>query len=74
MILSLCDGNGNCDDIGHYSDLYGSIIVPATGQLRWIRAGHDPAFIYDAQDNRFQELMGTGMALGVDPGYDFEEL
>ncbi|MEE4601036.1 MAG: SpoIIE family protein phosphatase [Desulfobacteraceae bacterium] len=48
-------------------------IVPATGQLRWIRAGHDPAFIYDAQDNRFQELMGTGMALGVDPGYDFEE-
>ena len=48
-------------------------ILPAAGQLRWIRAGHDPALIYDAQDNRFQELMGTGMALGVDPGYHFEE-
>ena len=48
-------------------------IVPAARQLRWIRAGHDPAFIYDAQDNRFQELRGTGMALGVDPGYHFEE-
>lgn len=48
-------------------------IVPATGQLRWIRAGHDPAFIYDAQHNRFQELRGTGMALGVDPGYHFTE-
>ena len=48
-------------------------IVPAAGQLRWIRAGHDPALIYDAQEDRFQELMGTGMALGVDPGYHFEE-
>lgn len=48
-------------------------IVPASGQLRWIRAGHDPALIYDAQDNQFKELKGTGMALGVDPGYHFEE-
>ena len=34
--------------------------------LRWVRAGHDPAVFYDAQEDRFLELSGQGMALGVD--------
>jgi sigma-B regulation protein RsbU (phosphoserine phosphatase) len=37
----------------------------------WVRAGHDPAWLYDPATQRFEELMGPGMALGVEPDYVF---
>lgn len=36
-----------------------------------MRAGHDPALIYDPITDEFTELMGPGMALGVKPDYPF---
>jgi hypothetical protein len=41
--------------------------------LRWVRAGHDPAVVYDPIQDNFEELMGTGLALGVDQNFVFEE-
>jgi len=41
--------------------------------LSWVRAGHDPAIIYDPRLDQFEELKGTGLALGVDESYIFEE-
>ena len=35
--------------------------------------GHDPAFVYDPQKDRFQELKGKGLALGVDENFSYEE-
>ncbi len=35
------------------------------GMVRWIRAGHDPALIYDPATDEFEELLGDGAALGV---------
>jgi phosphoserine phosphatase RsbU/P len=40
-------------------------------QLRWVRAGHDPAILYDPGNDRFTELNGDGMALGIEEEYDF---
>jgi sigma-B regulation protein RsbU (phosphoserine phosphatase) len=40
-------------------------------QLEWIRAGHDPALIYDPVTDSFEELKGPGLALGVAESYDF---
>ena len=40
-------------------------------QMRWVRAGHDPAILYDPTDDRFAELNGDGMALGIEEEYDF---
>jgi sigma-B regulation protein RsbU (phosphoserine phosphatase) len=37
-----------------------------TDCLEWVRAGHDPALLYDPSQDRFTELMGPGLALGVD--------
>ena len=37
----------------------------ASLQLRWVNAGHDPAFLFDTHTGQFQELKGRGMALGV---------
>ena len=36
-------------------------------RLAWIRAGHEPGLIYEPQHDRFRELAGAGVALGVLP-------
>jgi sigma-B regulation protein RsbU (phosphoserine phosphatase) len=41
--------------------------------LRWVRAGHPPALVYDPAVDRFRELGGRGLPLGVDDGYQYEE-
>jgi len=41
--------------------------------LRWVRAGHDPAMLYHPDQNRFHELAGEGMALGVVDDLSFRE-
>jgi sigma-B regulation protein RsbU (phosphoserine phosphatase) len=33
--------------------------------IRWVRAGHDPALLYRPDSDRFMELEGPGMVLGV---------
>ncbi|WP_083465968.1 PP2C family protein-serine/threonine phosphatase [Salidesulfovibrio brasiliensis] len=40
---------------------------------RWVRAGHDPALVYCPHCERFTELGGSGLPLGVDPDTEFEE-
>jgi serine phosphatase RsbU (regulator of sigma subunit) len=41
--------------------------------LNWVRCGHDPALLYDPADGSIVELKGSGIALGVDEGYHFEQ-
>lgn len=40
-------------------------------QMEWIRAGHEPALLYDPETDRFEELKGPGLALGLDDEYVF---
>ena len=40
--------------------------------LRWIRAGHEPAILFDPKENTFEELSGKGMALGIVEDYTFQ--
>jgi len=47
--------------------------LAAGGRLLWSRAGHDPAMIYDPATDRFEELLGPGLPLGVLPDYVYEE-
>jgi serine phosphatase RsbU (regulator of sigma subunit) len=44
---------------------------PDAAAMEWVRAGHDPAIWFDPARDRMVELMGTGMALGVDATYRF---
>ncbi len=34
--------------------------------LTWVRAGHDPAILYDAEKDVFEKLQGKGIPLGAD--------
>ena len=39
--------------------------------LSWVRAGHEPALLYDPATDRFEELAGEGIALGVDRHWQY---
>ncbi len=43
------------------------------GELRWVRAGHDPAIVYDPSTDTFDQLKGAGLALGFDESCTYEE-
>lgn len=51
---------------GGFMTLFYLTVDPARRRLRWVRAGHEPAIFYDPQTDTFEELRGSGMALGVD--------
>lgn len=53
--------------------LLGVQLVPASGRLSWVRAGHEPGILYHARENRFEILKGDGVALGLDPETVFPE-
>jgi sigma-B regulation protein RsbU (phosphoserine phosphatase) len=58
---------------GHFMTLFFMALDSAKGEIRWVRAGHDPALVYDPAADAFIELGGDGMALGVDPDFDYTE-
>ena len=36
-------------------------------EINWVRAGHEPALLFNPETNTFESLTGKGTALGVDP-------
>jgi sigma-B regulation protein RsbU (phosphoserine phosphatase) len=51
---------------GRFMTLFFLKIEPAQKALKWVRAGHEPAMLYNLEDDIFLELAGEGMAMGVD--------
>ncbi len=58
---------------GQFITLLGVRLVPASGRLTWVRAGHEPGVLYHAWEKRFEILKGDGVALGLDPETVFPE-
>ena len=58
---------------GRFVTLFYMTIDPRQKCLRWVRAGHDPAILYDPDRDVFEELRGTGIALGVDKDLQYQE-
>lgn len=50
---------------GRFVTLLALFVEVQGGGLRWVRAGHDPVLVYRAAQDRFEELIGNGMPLGV---------
>jgi sigma-B regulation protein RsbU (phosphoserine phosphatase) len=53
------------EDSGRFMTLFLCEIDVDDQLIRWIRAGHDPAMIYDPGTDSFNELSGQGLPLGV---------
>ncbi len=62
------------DDVqesGQFMTLLFFLYAPDTRTLQWVRAGHDPALLYDPATDRFESLKGEGIALGLNGDYTY---
>jgi sigma-B regulation protein RsbU (phosphoserine phosphatase) len=59
------------DGTGQFMTLFYADIDVSRRKIEWIRAGHDPALLYNPVGDRFEELAGRGAALGIDKQTDF---
>jgi sigma-B regulation protein RsbU (phosphoserine phosphatase) len=57
---------------GRFVSLFLLEIDPQQKTLRWVRAGHEPALLYEPGPNEFQQLSGEGIILGADDRYRFQ--
>jgi len=60
-------------DTDNFMTFFYCELAPAVQEVCWIRAGHDPALIYDPTTDTFDELKGHGLAVGVDYKFEYEE-
>ena len=66
----LClDTFDSCD----FMTLFLLVVDTVKKELTWVRAGHDPAIIYDSSTGSISELQGRGTVLGIDADWTFEE-
>ena len=60
------------EDSGQFMTMFYLMIDPMRMQAHWVRAGHDPAILYDPNSASFEELGGSGIALGVDEDWKYK--
>ena len=53
------------EDSGQFITMFYSEIDPESKRITWVIAGHDPAILYDPQQDGFDDLAGRGLALGL---------
>jgi len=58
---------------GRFVSMFLVFIDPADKTLSWVRAGHEPALLFDPPEGVFHVLSGKGMVLGVDEDYCYTE-
>ena len=59
------------EETGRFMTLFYLMLDLDARNMSWVRAGHDPAVWYDPATDKFEELHGDGMALGVDENLQF---
>ncbi len=57
---------------GNFVTLFCLEIDKSLNSMRWVRGGHDPAIIFSPKTQKFDELWGKGVALGIDSALNFE--
>jgi sigma-B regulation protein RsbU (phosphoserine phosphatase) len=63
------------EDSGRFITLFLCEIDSDDQLIRWVRAGHDPAIIYNPEKDAFDELDGRGLPMGVfdDSSYQLQK-
>ncbi len=60
-------------ETGRFMSIFFLEIDSSAKTLRWVRAGHEPAILFDSSEKIFIELTGKGVALGIDEDFQFQE-
>jgi sigma-B regulation protein RsbU (phosphoserine phosphatase) len=50
------------------------MIEEGSRTISWVRAGHDPAILYNPAEDVVEELVGPGMVLGVEEYYSYQQI
>ena len=58
---------------GRFMTLFLARIDRQRKKIEWVRAGHDPALLYDPVTETFVNLKGKGLPLGVDAAIPYHE-
>jgi sigma-B regulation protein RsbU (phosphoserine phosphatase) len=58
---------------GNFMTLFLLLLDAGQRQSLWVRAGHDPAIVYDPVADTFDDWVGAGMAMGIDETQSFQE-
>jgi len=61
-------------DTGRFMSLFFLMLDEGSRAISWVRAGHDPAMLYNPAKNLVEELVGPGMVLGVEEDYCYEQV
>ncbi|MGD9240444.1 MAG: PP2C family protein-serine/threonine phosphatase [Desulfobacterales bacterium] len=61
------------EDTGRFITLFYLQIDMNKRDLNWVRAGHEPAVLFDPATDRFEELTGEGIALGIDDSWQYAD-
>ena len=56
---------------GRFMTLFLARVDRENQLLEWVRAGHDPAILYDIAEDSFTDLKGQGTALGISADFTF---
>ena len=57
---------------GNFMTFFYCELTERETEVRWVRAGHDPALVYDPSTDTFDELKGQGLALGLDDAFEYD--
>ena len=58
---------------GNFATLFILSLNQADRTVQWVRAGHEPAMLYNLRHGTFTELKEKGVALGIDPSISYRE-
>ena len=61
------------EESGSFMTLFFLLLDQYNQTLHWVRAGHDPALFYDPATQKFEDLHGPGIALGVDDTWQYTQ-
>ena len=62
------------EESGRFMTLFICEIDRSNQVIHWVNAGHDPAMIYDREGDRFEELTGNALPLGVSETTAYQKL
>jgi sigma-B regulation protein RsbU (phosphoserine phosphatase) len=61
------------EDSGQFMTMFYLNLDTKSHNFTWVRAGHDPAIVYDPHSDSFTRLDAPGIALGVDGDWRYEQ-
>ncbi|MGE5546411.1 MAG: PP2C family protein-serine/threonine phosphatase [Solirubrobacterales bacterium] len=59
---------------GRFMTLFLAVLVAGSRSIHWVNAGQGPAIAYYPETDRFREVGGPDIPLGIDPDWRFHEL